>query len=80
MTMNCNFVFFSVRPAADPLCRLSCLGWLDEQPVGVTQEKSFSLKDLKSSTNYSVQIQYITPFGDSLCSAPTTFRTEDECE
>jgi hypothetical protein len=52
----------------------------DDQPIGETNTTNYSLKDLKSNTIYKIQIQYVTPQGDSVLSNPTILHTDDECK
>lgn len=51
---------------------------LDETVVGLTRDRFYVIRDLKPATDYNLQIQYVTAFGDGLCSEPLTFRTEEE--
>jgi hypothetical protein len=49
-------------------------------PIGVTNKTNYCLKDLQANKKYNVQIQYITPHGDSIRSDSTIFHTDDECK
>ncbi|CAF0747156.1 unnamed protein product [Didymodactylos carnosus] len=52
--------------------------FLDNIPIKNTPKTNCCIADLKPNSNYTIQLQYIMPWGESALSEPVKFKTEDE--